>query len=165
MFADVFSGGIHSGMVCPLVQHVCMDFFMHFTAYNVFRNQCHVKACDKFINAVIYLRIGMVGATCKHNNLFALFLCTLDNFITVITDFLQIAFIFAVSSFCGGFHFFQRNAVKVIFKLFIYFFRKVFWAVNADKFMEQFHALNILCIRINDFGIVGDDGTIIMIVA
>ena len=152
-------------MICPLIQNACFDLARLFIAYDILRNYRNVKACDELVDTVVYFGICMIRSAGKDDYFPALLTRSFDDIVSVIPDFLQIRLIFPISRCRCRLYFLQGYILIESEKLGMDFLRKILRSVYADKFVEEFDILYSSDIRMNYFGVVCDNGTVVMIVS
>ena len=108
---DILGSPIHSGVICPLVE--CLQFRCVCESGNaVLGNDCHAKAADELVDAVVDFRVNVVWSASKNQNRFSSCSCLPDNFLCSLGNLVAVLFESRKSMFESHCNFFLGGVVR-----------------------------------------------------
>ena len=152
-------------MVGPLVQHTGGEL-LHSVRDAVLGDHRSPVAGDQVVDAVVDLRVHMVGTACQHDDALALTARLIDDLAALYSDLCHVCFVLRVGSIGCGLHFPLGDAAKVLGQhLFCHFVHKVLGAMDAHIIIDELFALQLRAVAGQNLRVVGHHRAVIVVIA
>ena len=152
-------------MVGPLVQHTGGEL-LHPVGDAVLGNHRSPVAGDQVVDAVVDLRVYMVGAACQHNNALTLTARLVNDLTALYPDLCHVRFVLRVGSIGCGLHLPLGDAAKVLGQhLLCHLVHKILGTVDAHIIIDELFAFQLRAVACQNLRVVGHHRAVIMVVA
>ena len=152
-------------MVGPLVQHAGGEL-LHPVRDAVLGDHRSPVAGDQAVDAVVDLRVHMVGAASQHDDALALTARLVDDLAALYPDLSHVRLVLRVSGIGCGLHLPLRDAAKVLGQhLLCHFVHKVLGAVDAHIIIDELFALQFRAVSCQNLRVVGHHRAVIVVIA
>ena len=152
-------------MVGPLVQHTGGEL-LHPVGDAVLGDHRSPVAGDQMVDAVVDLRVYMIGAACQHDDALALTARLVDDLTALYPDLCHVRFVLRVGGIGCCLHLPLGDAAKVLGQhLLCHLVHKILGTVDAHIIIDELFAFQLRAVACQDLRVVGHHRAIIMVVA
>ena len=157
-------GGVEPGVIGPLVEHAGLEgrFLL---ADAVLADDRRTAGADQLVDAVVDLRVHMIGPSRQHDNGFMFLSGLLDDGISPGPHLGKIAVVFLLSGFQCFLHLFQGDTGEVFLQNGGHFMGEIFWPVQADVIGDEHHIGRQGHIAADHFRVIGHHRAVVAVVA
>ena len=154
---------VQPGVIGPLVQHVGGEFGLQL-ADGVLRDQHGPALTDELVNAVVDLRVQVVGPAGEHDHRQVLLLGQGQVLLALLVDALHVGVVLLIGGVGSGFHFLLRDGAEVLGQDVGHLAGEVLAPVEAHIVVDKLHVLQGGDVGVQHLGIIGHHRAVVMVV-